>query len=136
MGLKSKFMNFFDLEDDPYMDEESEEARESKPEPFVSKKKNVVSLQSVQQHSKVVLFEPKAYAEAEGIAGELKNHRVVVMNFQNTYRDQARRIIDFLSGVVLALDGNIQKLGPHTFLCTPDHIDVSGAISEIMDDID
>lgn len=136
MGLKSKFMHFFDLEDDPYMDEEYENPQANEPEPFVRKKKNVVNLQSVQQHSKVMLFEPKTYAEAENIAAELKNHRVVVMNFQMTSHSEARRIIDFLSGVVLALDGKIQKLGPHTFLCAPDHIDISGAISQMRDDID
>lgn len=137
MGLKSKFMRFFDLDEDPYLNEEQRSSPPpSQAEPSSGKKKNVVSLQSVQQHSKVILFEPKTYDEVEDIAAELKNHRVVVTNFQQTSSEQARRIIDFLSGVVYASDGRIQKLGPHTFLATPDHIDVSGQISEMIDDIE
>lgn len=133
MGLKSKFMRFFDLEDTSYEGEEPETEQRGEASQH---KKNVVSLKSIQQHSKVVLFEPVTYPDAEEMAAELKNHRVVVMNFQKTSREQARRIIDFMSGVVFALDGQIQKLGPHTFLATPDHIDVSGVISEMLDDID
>ncbi|HEX7065393.1 MAG TPA: cell division protein SepF, partial [Bacillales bacterium] len=51
-------------------------------------------------------------------------------------RYEATRIIDFLSGTVYAIGGDIQKLGPHTFLCTPENIDISGAISEVIDDVE
>ncbi len=43
---------------------------------------------------------------------------------------QAKRIVDFLSGTVYALNGDIQKLGAQTFLCTPDNVDVTGSITE------
>lgn len=99
------------------------------------KEKNVVSLSSVQQPaSKVVLCEPKSYDEAQEIADHLMNKRSVVINLQRVESEQAKRIIDFLSGTVYAVNGDIQKLGIATFLCTPDNVDVTGAISKAHDE--
>ncbi len=57
----------------------------------------VVSLQSVQKSSKVILIEPRVYAEAQDISEHLKNKRAVVVNLQRIERDQGVRIIDFLA---------------------------------------
>ncbi|MGC4375561.1 cell division protein SepF [Fictibacillus sp. Mic-4] len=142
MGLKGKFKRFFDLDEEEYEYEESydegnmvEEEEEVRPAvPLKKGKQNVVSLQSVHQQSKVVLVEPRLYSEAQDIADQLKNRRSVVINLQRMPHDQAKRIVDFLSGTVYAIGGDIQKLGPNTFLCTPENVDVSGSISEIIDD--
>jgi cell division inhibitor SepF len=139
MGIKTKFRRFFDLEDDyEYEDEFEEETyneeEEITPSHTKKGKANVVSLQSIQQQVKVVLVEPRVYAEAQDIADQLKNRRAVVMNLQRIPHDQAKRIVDFLSGTVYAIGGDIQKLGPNTFLCTPENVDVSGTISEMMDE--
>lgn len=132
MSIKSKFKSFFALEDE-YEEEEYFEEEELEPiKPAKSSKQNVVSLQSVQKSSKVVLFEPRVYAEAQDIADHLKNRRAVVVNLQRIQQDQGRRIVDFLSGTVYAIGGDIQKIGSSIFLCTPDNIDVSGNISEIV----
>ena len=94
----------------------------------------VVSLQaaSSSKHSKVVLIEPRVYAEAQDIAENLKNKRATIVNLQRIDRDQAIRIIDFLSGTVYALGGEIQRVGTNIFLCTPDNVEVSGEISEYL----
>ncbi|MDM5198792.1 cell division protein SepF [Fictibacillus enclensis] len=140
MSIKNKFKRFFDLEEDEYVYEEvveenGAEMEEGETMPAHSKKnkQNVVSLQSVHQQSKVVLLEPRVYAEAQDIADQLKNRRAVVMNLQRIPHDQAKRIVDFLSGTVYAIGGDIQKLGPNTFLCTPENVDVSGSISEMLE---
>jgi len=62
----------------------------------------------------------------------LKSRRTVVLNLQRVRREHAIRIVDFLSGTVYALGGNISKLGPDIFLCTPDSVEVSGTITELM----
>ena len=95
---------------------------------------NVVSLQSVQKSSKVVLSEPRVYAEAQEIADHIKNRRAVVVNLQRIQHDQAKRIVDFLSGTVYALGGDIQRIGADIFLCTPENVDVSGTISELIEE--
>ncbi|MDF0725263.1 cell division protein SepF [Cytobacillus sp. S13-E01] len=137
MSLKSKFKSFFALEDEyEYNEEEYFEEEELEPvKPTRSAaKQNVVSLQSVQKSSKVILYEPRAYAEAQEIADHLKSRRAVVVNLQRIQHDQAKRIIDFLSGTVYAIGGDIQRIGTNIFLCTPENVDVSGNISDIVTD--
>ena len=137
MSLKSKFKSFFALEDEyEYNEEEYFEDEELEPvKPTRSAaKQNVVSLQSVQKSSKVILYEPRAYAEAQEIADHLKSRRAVVVNLQRIQHDQAKRIIDFLSGTVYAIGGDIQRIGTNIFLCTPENVDVSGNISDIVTD--
>ncbi|MGE7876976.1 cell division protein SepF [Peribacillus muralis] len=141
MSFVSKFKSYFALDDEyeyEYKDEvvEEEEAErktvKSKQQPVsagTNANQNIVSLQSVQKSSKVVLLEPRAYAEAQEVADHLKNRRAVVVNLQRIQHDQGKRIIDFLSGTVYAISGDIQKIGTDIFLCTPDNVDVSGNIT-------
>ncbi|RSL31300.1 cell division protein SepF [Salibacterium salarium] len=133
MNFKSKFKRFFELEDD-VVEQEMEETDESQNSDAnkENKGKNVVSLQSVQQSAKVMLVEPRQYEEAQEIADHLKNRKSVIINLQRIDQNQARRIVDFLSGTVYAIGGDIQKVGTNNFLCTPDNVDVSGDISEIL----
>ncbi|WP_453997088.1 cell division protein SepF [Bacillus nitroreducens] len=137
MSIKSKFKNFFALEDEyDYDEEEFFEEEEPTKTTRPATKQNVVSLQSVQKSSKVILFEPRVYAEAQEIADHLKSRRAVVVNLQRVQHDQAKRIVDFLSGTVYAIGGDIQRIGSNIFLCTPDNVDVSGNISEIVSNED
>lgn len=142
MGIKSKFKTFFLLDEDEYEYEEEEkyeEHEEKKPMKSQSPaqtKQNVVSLQSVQKSSKVILVEPRVYAEAQEIADHLKNRRSVLVNLQRIQHDQAKRIVDFLSGTVYAIGGDIQRVGNDIFLCTPDNVEVSGNISELLSEED
>lgn len=139
MSIKSKIKTFFFL-DDEYDD--NEEEYEELPEPVKQphrqqvKSPNVVSLQSVQKSSKVILVEPRVYAEAQEVADHLKNRRAVIVNLQRIDHDQAKRIVDFLSGTVYAIGGDIQRIGSNIFLCTPDNVEISGNISEIMQEHD
>jgi len=153
MSLKSKIKTFFFLEDEydeeeQKYEEEMEPVKNYRPQnqsqqhaaqqnyPQAQQKQNVVSLQSVQKSSKVFLAEPRVYAEAQDIADQLKNRRAVVVNLQRIEKDQGKRIIDFLSGTVYAIGGDIQKVGTDIFLCTPDNVEVSGNISQILQETD
>ena len=137
MGLKSKFKRFFELDDETYeLDTYEEDDQSVYESETVSKKRtgNIVSLQSVQQNVKVVLVEPRVYSEVQEIADQLKNHRAIAMNLQRVPHEQAKRIVDFLSGTVYAIGGDIQKIGDQTFLLTPQNVEVSGTISEVFSD--
>jgi cell division inhibitor SepF len=139
VSIKSKFKTFFFLDDE--YDDHNEEYEEEL-EPVVKQQKqstkpqNVVSLQSVQKSSKVILIEPRVYAEAQEIADHLKSRRAVIVNLQRIEHDQAKRIVDFLSGTVYAIGGDIQKVGSSIFLCTPDNVEISGNISELLKEHD
>ena len=135
MSIVSKVKTFFALDDEEYEYEEEYAQEEATPMKTnksavqANKQQNVVSLQSIQKSSKLVLLEPRAYADAQEIANHLKNRRGVVVNLQRISPDQARRIVDFLSGTVYAIAGDIQRIGSNIFLCTPENVDVSGSIS-------
>ena len=78
----------------------------------------------------MILLEPRAYSESQQIADYLKNNSSVVVNLRRVTPDQAKRIVDFLSGTIYALSGDLQKLGGGMFLCTPNSVNVEGKISD------
>lgn len=80
--------------------------------------------------SKMMLLEPRAYSESQQIADYLKARSAVVVNLKRVTPDQAKRIVDFLSGTIYAIGGDLQKLGGGIFLCTPNNVNVEGKISD------
>ena len=78
----------------------------------------------------MILLEPRAYSESQQIADYLKNGSSVVVNLKRVTPDQAKRIVDFLSGTIYAISGDLQKLGGGIFLCTPRNVNVEGKISD------
>lgn len=132
--LMNRIMGFFGMseEDDHY--EEEEEYEMEAPLPNKGKSK-IVSLHT-QKNIRLILFEPRSYEDSQEIADNLKSHRPVVVNLQLVRRDQAIRIVDFLSGTVYALGGSIQKLGSHIFICAPANVDVQGTITEMLQEND
>ena len=78
----------------------------------------------------VILLEPRAYSESQQIADYLKKKSSVIVNLKRVTPDQAKRIVDFLSGCLYAIEGDLQKLGGGIFLCTPHGMNVQGKISD------
>ncbi|MFC5467178.1 cell division protein SepF [Cohnella suwonensis] len=144
MGVMNKFLNYLGLQEEQEQEHDQDrdrfvglEEQENETPSFEMRKpiakNNVVSIHS-QKNARVVLNEPRSYEEAQDIADQLKSRRSVVVNLQRVRRDQAIRIVDFLSGTVYALGGQISKIGPDIFLCTPDSVEVSGTITEMLSD--
>lgn len=105
-----------------------------------SNSKNVVTMnQSVgtgysnYENSKMCLFEPRVFSDTQDIADELKNRRATLVNLQRIDKVSAKRIIDFLSGTVYAIGGDIQRVGADIFLCTPDNVEVAGSITDHLE---
>ncbi|TNJ66354.1 cell division protein SepF [Paenibacillus hemerocallicola] len=142
MGVMNRFLNFVGLQDeeeiverDTRPMEEAEDHETVSADARKSNKGNIVSIHS-QRNVRVVLNEPRSYEETQEIADHLRSRRPVVVNLQRVRTEQAIRIVDFLSGTVYALNGGITKIGPNIFLCTPDSVEIQGAISEMMHDQD
>lgn len=93
---------------------------------------DAVKALNANKDSHLILFEPRAYSETQDIANYLKQKRAAVVNLHRLQKEQSKRVIDFLSGVIYAIEGDIQQIGPKIFLCTPKNIGVSGNIT--MDD--
>ena len=97
-------------------------------------KKNTTALGSESgEGNKMILFEPRAYSESQQIANYLKSDNAVIVNLKRVTPDQAKRIVDFLSGTLYAIEGGLQKLGGGIFLCTPNNVPVEGKISDDKD---
>ena len=113
MALTSKLKKMIvdDIEDD------EEEVEESKKVPTTGS-------------GKMILLEPRAFSESQQIADHFNKRNTVVVNMKRVTPDQAKRIVDFLSGTVYALGGDLQKIGGGIFLCTPKDVDVEGAITD------
>ena len=80
--------------------------------------------------NKMILLEPRAYSESQQIADHLKNRNSVVVNLKRVTSDQAQRIIDFLSGVIYAIGGSMQKIGVGIYLVAPKNVNVQGKITD------
>ena len=83
--------------------------------------------------NKMILLEPRAYSESQQIADHLKKRNAVVVNLKRVTPEQAKRIVDFLSGTLYAIGGDLQKLGSGIFLCTPKNINVQGKMTDEED---
>lgn len=128
--MMEKIMGFFGLEGDSIIEDSSETAVINRKEKNQNNK--IINLHS-QKNIKVILFEPNSYEESQTLADHLCSYRSVIVSLKHLEPNQARRIVDFLSGCVYALKGNIKKIGDSVFLCTPSNVDILGDISEIID---
>lgn len=99
-------------------------------EEFYSSSREAYQEENGAAGSKMILLEPRAYSESQQIADYLKSRNAVVVNLKRVTPDQAKRIVDFLSGTLYAIGGDLQKLGGGIFLCTPNNVNVEGKISD------
>ena len=74
---------------------------------------------------KVVVIEPKSFDDAQQVANCLREKRPVVINFENTIEEDAKRITDFISGTIYALNGEIKKVSNNVFFCAPSNVNIS-----------
>ena len=97
---------------------------------FYSISKKEMKNEDLKSGNKMILVEPRAYSESQQIADYLKNRNSVVVNLKRVTSDQSKRIIDFLTGTIYAIGGDLQKLGNGIYLCTPNNVSVQGKMTE------
>ena len=112
---------------------EGEEETVNPDEEFYSASREEYTEQNGVGGSKMLLLEPRAYSESQQIADYLKGRNAVVVNLKRVTPDQAKRIVDFLSGTLYAIGGGLEKLGGGVFLCTPNNVNVEGKITDEKD---
>ena len=84
----------------------------------------------------VVLFHAKTFDDAAKAADELCKRKAVILNMENVDKALTRRVVDFLSGAVYALDGRVKKVAQSTYLFCPHNMDVSGDLENIKTEAD
>ena len=84
----------------------------------------------------VVLFHAKTFDDAAKAADELCKRKAVILNMENVDKALTRRVVDFLSGAVYALDGRVKKVAQSTYLFCPHNMDVTGDLENIKAEAD
>lgn len=85
---------------------------------------------------RISVVELKAYNEAMTIAKRVGQGEVVLINFQSLDEMKARRVVDFLTGAVFMIDGDIKRVGNEMFLCTPTNVEITNSTLSSMVDED
>ena len=110
--------------------------------PISKGKTNIMSLNEINtakldsQLNKVIIREPNEYSDTQDIADCLKQNFPVFVNLQRLSKNEAKRVVDFLSGTIYAIDGDIKRVGTNLFLCTPKNISTEGQITTQEQQID
>lgn len=135
MGYGQKVKKWFFDEDGDEVEEYEEVEIDTEPKTSLfeqakfSKTSDAIKALNANKDSQLILFEPRAFAETQDIANYLKQKKAAVINLHRLQKEQSKRVVDFLSGVIFAIEGDIQRIGSRIFLCTPKNIGVSGSIA-------
>lgn len=122
MSIVDKIRNKMGANQDTeeYVEEPAAPVQEEEPEENRQQADNVVDFKNkakTASQMKVMVIEPVSFDDAQQVADHIRNHKPVVVNFENTNGDIAKRIIDFISGTTYALSGDIKKVGKNVFMC-------------------
>ncbi len=142
MGLMERLKNFMTAEDEEYeyedeqvdvMSKRPERERTFRQEEDPRRTNNkVVNIHTTAQ-LQVVLIKPERFEDAVGVADHLNDKRTVVLNLESSNKDVSRRILDFLSGVAYANNGQIKRVANSTYIITPYNVDIVG---DLLDELE
>ncbi len=113
----------YDYEEKGNYDGEEEERK------FFGRKGKVVPINAQGQSVKMVISQPTTFEQSEEICSLLKEKKSVIVNLEYVNKDVARRIVDFISGGVYALDGHIQKISNSIFLIAPVNYEITNEMA-------
>ncbi|MCI2046728.1 MAG: cell division protein SepF [Faecalibacterium sp.] len=149
MSFVDKFKDIFGAddeedEDDYYIDgpemvnnnsaaKDDDDDFEDKPVRDSGKRSNKVVNINATTQLKVVLVKPERFEDASTIADHLNSKRTVVLNLESTNKEVSRRLVDFLSGVAYANNGQIKRVANSTFIITPYNVDIMG---DLLDELE
>lgn len=124
---KSEEDLYEDYEDDTYADDHYTYEEEAPQQTWASQGVQPIRSGADMQ---IVLVTPKEYKEASKIADLLRDMKFVVLNLANTDRTVARRLLDFISGVIYTENGHIMKVATGVYVVAPYFVDLLGAPGE------
>lgn len=143
MSIVDKFKNFIGYPEDDYY-EDADSAPETEdggidPEIHAAvdagdprRSNKVVNIHATTQ-LQVVLVKPERFEDASGIADHLNAKRTIVLNLESASKDVTRRLIDFLSGVAYANNGQIKRVANSTYIITPYNVGIMG---DLLDELE
>jgi Uncharacterized protein conserved in bacteria len=148
MGLFDKISEIFGVEDEEEEFEDFEEEgvkpktresskssrnRDREKERERERESNKILNINATTQLEVVLVKPERFEDASSIADHLNSKRTVVLNLESTNKDISRRLVDFLSGVAYANNGQIKRVANSTFIITPYNVGIMG---DLLDELE
>lgn len=136
MSLAEKINRFFNGEDEIATEDYYDNNQINKSENEVSQRNQrnskIMSIVGKNENiqKKIMLFEPRMFSDVKQISTRLLDGQATIVNFSRMDDQQAHRIVDFLSGVVFAINGDVKRIGEEIFLCTPADFSVEGMLTE------
>ena len=97
---------------------------------------NMGSSVSATNKQEVVLFRPNNFNDTSKAADDLRSRKAVIVNMENVDKAMARRVVDFLSGCVYALDGDVKKIAQSAYLFTPHNMDIVGDLESLQAEVE
>ena len=118
-------------EDENIYDYDNNEEEEVEDKKLFGRKNNkVVNMPQAQgQAIKMVISQPTTFEQSDEICSFLKEKKSIIVNLEYVNKDVARRIVDFISGGVYALDGYIQKVSNSIFLVAPSNYEITNEMA-------
>ena len=130
-NLVNKFWNFFGVEQEDdeeelenEIEQEEEEDEEEEDRKLFGRRNNKIVNMPQGNQVKMVISQPTTFEQSEEICQYLKERKSCIVNLEYVNKDVARRIVDFISGGVYALNGHIQKISNSIFLIAPANYDI------------
>ncbi len=128
--------SLFGKRDDEYYDDDEEEEEAPKPR-FLGRSSNNNSNKVVpmKRNMEVSMVIPTSFGDCKEICDHLLAGKTVVLNMEGLHTEIAQRIIDFASGAVYSISGNLQKISNYIFIVTPEDVDLSGDFQDILGNV-
>ena len=136
MGFKDSFKHFFNLEDeleDHFDNDRRERVEEKQPEEqdvMMESERTSFLPEKDETFPEVIRIDSYSYDDVQTITMHIRARKIVIFTLKHVPRPEARPMLDFMSGVVYALDGQIIKLEPQVFLCALNEVDIHSVLTE------
>lgn len=131
-NLWDRILDYFGLNSDGEQEEENQTVYEQ-PYPLTKKRGKVLDIHTASQ-VKMVIYQPSSFDHTSEICDNLKQRKPIIVNLENVDGELARRILDFMSGAVYALDGNLNKISGGIFLAAPSNVEISDNLKQELKD--
>lgn len=131
LGVNEEDDGYYDENEDMFPQRSTAVDDGYQPEP-TGKRNKVVNINATTQ-LQVVLVKPERFDDASTVADHLNAKRTVVLNLEGTNKEVSRRLVDFLSGVAYANNGQMKRVANSTFIITPYNVDIMG---DLLDELE
>ena len=74
----------------------------------------------------MIVVKPEKLETVTQIADYLVDRKTILLNLEETNKETARRLIDFMNGVAYAINGDLRKVATNTYVVTPSNVELSG----------